>query len=223
MSITCIIPFFNERDRILKVLDGVVKIKELDQILLVDDGSTDGSTELVRKQYPKLTIIRSFKNKGKTEAVALGLKKAKGTHILLLDADLQNFYYKEIENAILAVKNAPTIDMIILKRNNKRLFRANILISGERILQKKDLLEILAKYRPKGFQVELAINQYMLENHKNVYYMPISATNSSSLKKRGVVGGIQKILSMHIDIVAYIGLYNTIRQVLFFGKREYKD
>lgn len=223
MSITCIIPFFNERDRILKVLDGVIKIKGLYEILLVDDGSTDGSAELVSKHYPKLTIISSFKNQGKTEAVALGLKKAKGTYILLLDADLQNFQYKEIENAILAVKNAPTIDMIILKRNNKRLLRANTLISGERILQKQDLLEVLAAYQPKGFQVELAINQYMLENHKNVYWIPISAANTSAIEKRGVRGGIQKILDMHVDIVAYIGLYNTIRQVLFFGKREYRD
>jgi glycosyltransferase involved in cell wall biosynthesis len=223
MSITCIIPFFNERDRILKVLDGVIKIKGLYEILLVDDGSTDGSAQLVRKHYPRLTIISSFKNQGKTEAIVLGLKKAKGTHILLLDADLQNFQYKEIENILHAVKNDSTIDMIILKRNNKRLFRANILISGERILKKQDLLEVLAAYQPKGFQLELAINQYMLENHKNVYWMPISAINSSSIEKRGISGGIQKIIAMHIDIVTYIGLYNTIRQVLFFGKREYRD
>jgi glycosyltransferase involved in cell wall biosynthesis len=222
MKITCIIPFFNERDRILKVLDGVIKIIGLYEILLVDDGSNDGGAKLVRKHYPKLTIISSLKNQGKTEAVALGLKKAKGTHILLLDADLQNFQYKEIENVILAIKNSPTIDMIILKRNNKRLFRANTLISGERILQKKDLVEVLAAYQPKGFQLELVINQYMLENHKNVYWMPISASNSSSIEKRGIRGGIQKIIAMHIDIVTYIGLYNTIRQVLFFGRREYR-
>ncbi|HSW96958.1 MAG TPA: glycosyltransferase family 2 protein [Candidatus Saccharimonadales bacterium] len=221
MTVTCIIPFFNERDRILKVLDGIVKIKGIDQFLLIDDGSTDGSAELVRKHYPKLTIIRNPKNLGKTEAISVGLKQTKGTHVFLLDADLQNFQYKEVENAILAVKNAPTIDMIILKRKNKRLLRANTLISGERILQKQDLLELLAAYQPKGFQVELAINQYMLENHKNVYWMPISAVNTSSIKKRGVISGIQKIIGMHIEIVTYIGLYNTFRQVLSLAKSEY--
>jgi glycosyltransferase involved in cell wall biosynthesis len=137
MTITCIIPFFNERERISKVLDGVIKIKGLDEILLVDDGSTDRSVELVRKHYPKLTIIRNSKNLGKTEAIAVGLKRTISTHVLLLDADLQNFQYKEVEKAVFAVKNNPTVDMIILKRNNKRLFRANTLISGERILQKK--------------------------------------------------------------------------------------
>lgn len=221
MTITCIIPFFNERDQILNILDGVIKIKELDEILLVDDGSTDGSAEIVKKRYPKLTIIHNPKNTGKTEAIAMGLKKAKGTSILLLDADLQNFQYKEVEKAVLVVKNNPTIAMIILKRNTKRLFRANTLISGERILQKKDLLEILVKYRPKGFQVELAINQYMMDNNKNVYWMPISAVNTSSIKKRGIMSGIQKIIGMHIDIVAYIGVYNTIRQVLLFCRKEY--
>ncbi|MEO6508874.1 MAG: glycosyltransferase [Patescibacteria group bacterium] len=223
MSITCIITFFNERDRILKVLDGVIKIKGLYEILLVDDGSTDGSAELIRKHYPKLTIIRNPKNMGKTEAISVGLKQTHDTHILLLDADLQNFQYKEVEKAVVAFKNAPTIDMIILKRNNKRLFRANTLISAERILQKQDLLEVLAAYKTKGFQIELAINQYMMDNNKNVYWIPISAANTSSIKKRGVISGIQKIIHIHIDIVSCIGLYNTIRQVFFFGKREYRD
>jgi glycosyltransferase involved in cell wall biosynthesis len=222
MTFTCIIPFFNERDRILNVLDGVIKLKNLDQILLIDDGSTDGSAELIKKHYPKLTIIRNPKNLGKTEAISVGLKHAKGSYILLLDADLQNFHYKEVEEAVSAVKNAPTVDMIILKRNNKRLFRTNILISGERILNKKELLQVLEIYKPKGFEVEFAINQYMMDNYKHVYWMPISAVNFSSLKKMGFVKGIRKIICMHVDIVAYIGLYNTLRQVLFFCTREYK-
>jgi hypothetical protein len=83
-------------------------------------------------------------------------------------------------------------------------------------------LEILAAYQPKGFQVELAINQYMLDNRKNVYWMPISAANTSSIEKRGVRSGRQKIIGMHIEIVAYIGLYNTFRQVVLFCTREYR-
>lgn len=221
MTFTCIIPFFNERDRILKVLDGVIKIKELDEVLLVDDGSTDETHKLIKMRYPKLTVIRNAKNRGKTEAIRAGLKQAQGTYIVLLDADLQNFQYREIEKALHAVKTDPSIDMIILKRNNKRLFRANTLISGERILRKKDLLKILAEYQPKGFQIELAINQHMMDNHSIVYWIPTSTLNTSSIKKRGILKGIHKILHMHLEIIAYIGLYNIIRQVLSFGKIEY--
>jgi glycosyltransferase involved in cell wall biosynthesis len=40
-TIACLIPFFNEQHRILTVLSEAVKIKGIDQILLIDDGSTD--------------------------------------------------------------------------------------------------------------------------------------------------------------------------------------
>src|SRR5579862_6031753 len=111
MNCTCLIPFFNERNRILKVLDEVVKIKGIDEILLIDDGSTDGTAEQVKKHFPNLTIIHNSKNLGKTEAVISGLKKAKGEYILLLDADLKHLIHQEIENALAVVKRNSDIDM----------------------------------------------------------------------------------------------------------------
>ena len=71
---TCIIPFYNESDRILKVLDGVVKINGINEIICVDDGSTDNTSKLIRKRYPRITIISNPKNLGKTDAVNQALQ-----------------------------------------------------------------------------------------------------------------------------------------------------
>jgi glycosyltransferase involved in cell wall biosynthesis len=226
MTFTCIIPFFNERDRILNVLDEVVKIKSVNQILLVDDGSTDGTAEQVKKHYPNLSIIYNKKNLGKSEAIAGGLKIAKGDYIILLDADLQNFLYKEIEDGITAIKKDKNIDMIIFNRINApfivKLSRGSILTCGQRIIKKEALVQTFSLYKPKGYQIEFALNQYMMDKQKEVYWMPISAGNTKSTEKRGFSKGMQKIIRMHIEIFGYLGIYNAFKELLFFCRKEYK-
>ncbi len=225
MTITCIIPFFNERDRIIKVLNEAIKIKDINQILLVDDGSTDGTTEQIKQRYPNIAILHNKKNLGKAQAIGIGLNHAKGEYILLLDADLQGLKYQEVEKGIDVIKNT-SIDMIIFKRINPpfiaRMSRGAILISGQRIIKKEDLLQTLSLYKPKGYEIEFALNQYMMDKQKQVYWMPISASNTRSTKKLGFSKGMQKILHMHKEIFRYLGLSNTIKQLLFFCRKEYR-
>lgn len=227
MVFTCIIPFFNERDRILNVLDRVVKIKGIDEVICADDGSTDGTADLLKQQYPHILIVHNKNNSGKTEAVEVALKRTKGSHILLLDADLQNLEYIGIEKAIAAVKKDNSIDMIILRRNKTpfgvKVPFYDVLLCGQRIVKKDDLLKALSQYKPKRYELELALNQYMLEKHKNVYWMPLSFKNTWSTKKMGFIPGIYKIFQMSLGLsVSYIGLPKTIRQLLFFCKNEYR-
>ena len=226
MTLTCIIPFFNERDRILKVLDAVVKIKGVDEIICADDGSTDGTADIIKQQYPQVDIVQNKKNSGKTEVVEMALQRAKGTYILLLDADLQNLQYKDVEKAITAVKTDAAIDMIVLRRVKTpfgvKIPFYDVLLCGQRILKKDDLLKTLSIYRPKGYELELALNQYVLEKHKNVYLMPLSFTNTGSMKKVGLIPGVYKIFHMPFGLVfGYIGLSNIIKQLLFFSMKDY--
>lgn len=228
LTLTCIIPFFNERDRILKVLEAVAQIKGIDEIICADDGSTDETSDLMKQHYPHISIVHNKKNLGKTEAVKLALQHATGTYILLLDADLQNLQYKVVENAIAAVKEDTKIDMIILRRvknpfGDKGHFYG-VLLCGQRILRKEDLLKTLDLYQPHGYELEFALNQYMLDKHKNVYWMPLSFINTWSTKKMGVIQGIYKIFHMSFGVsIGYVGLYNTVKQLLLFCRKEYKN
>ena len=227
MTFTCIIPFFNERDRILKVLDAVVKIKGIDEIICADDGSRDGTADMVKQHFPHVLIVHNEKNFGKTEAVKVALQQAKGTHILLLDADLQNLQYKGVENAIAAVKEDKKIDMIILRRVKTpfgvKVPFYDVLLCGQRIVKKEDLLKTLSLYRPKGYELEFALNQYMLMKHNKVYWIPLSFINTWSTKKMDFIPGIYKIFQMSLGVsIGYIGLHNTIKQLLFFCKKEYQ-
>ncbi|HSW87966.1 MAG TPA: glycosyltransferase family 2 protein [Candidatus Saccharimonadales bacterium] len=225
MTFTCIIPFFNEGERIIKVLDAVVKIKGIDEIICADDGSTDGTAGIIQQQYPQVVIVKNKKNLGKTEAVKTALQQSKREYILLLDADLQNLHHTMLEKAIATFKRDKKIDMLILRRT-KTPFGVkfpfyDVLLCGQRILKKDDLLKALSIYRPKGYELELALNQYMLEKHKKVCIMPLSFTNTGSMKKVGLIPGVYKIFHMSFGLAfGYIGLSNIIKQLLFFSMKD---
>ena len=93
ISVSVIIPAFNERTTILQVLRAVrAQLVEgvRFEIIVIDDGSGDGTGDLVAG-HPELCdkLIRQPRNQGKGGAVIAGLKAANGDYILFQDADLE--------------------------------------------------------------------------------------------------------------------------------------
>lgn len=221
---TCIIPVYNEGERILRVLDEVVKIKAINEIICVNDNSTDNTLELLRKYASNIKIISNRQNLGKTNAVAQGVQHSTGNYIFLLDADLRNLQYQEVENAVEKILKNPTIDMIILRRTNApwniKILRGDILVSGERVLRKTDLENTIKTLRPERYQLEFAINKYMMLNNKNVYWVKSSALNTWPTSKFGFVEGMKKIILMNQNILNYLGFLNYLKQFLFFCRNK---
>jgi len=88
--ISVIIPCFNRVDSIALAIDSVLA-QELDddyEVIVVDDGSTDRTRELIHNRYPQVSYLRQA-NKGVSAARNLGLENAKGEWIALLDSDDQ--------------------------------------------------------------------------------------------------------------------------------------
>jgi glycosyltransferase involved in cell wall biosynthesis len=96
-SISVVIPLFNEKDSLVELYQGVVA--EIShhtadfEILFVDDGSVDGSFEVLlglQREDPRIRILRLRRNFGKSAALSAGFKMARGEIIVTLDADLQD-------------------------------------------------------------------------------------------------------------------------------------
>jgi len=221
---SCIIPFYNEGDRVLQVLEVVTQIESINQVICIDDGSTDNTAALIQDAWPQVTLIKLPQNQGKAAAIRYGLQEATNEHILLMDADLQSINKAEVEKAIQAIKQQK-LDMLILRRINAPWFvkfdRGDTLLSGERIINKGDLVNILNQ-QVDGYQLELAINLYMQKHKRAVRWMPWSATNTYKSKKVGLVEGYKKEFEMFTDIVLYAGLKNIIKQITLFATKEVK-
>ena len=109
--ISVVIPVYNERESLRELHGELAKVAaeaELDlEVWFVDDGSTDGSWEVIRElahQYAWVHGIRFRRNFGKAAALSAGFRAARGSIILTLDADLQDDP-REIPRFLAALEN----------------------------------------------------------------------------------------------------------------------
>lgn len=221
IKVSCVIPYWNEETRLYRVLNEVVKIKNLADVICIDDASNNNNVNAIKKRYPKIQFIRLNKNVGKSAAILYGLKYVTGKYVLLLDADLRNLKHSELENAVEIIHHYPDIDMLILRRVKAPLFvkltRGDILATGERIV-KKDLLLTVLNYT-KGWELESKINLFMFKNYKNVVWFPHSGINTHM--KWGFKTDIKYHKKKMKDIFS-IGLINQLKLLLFFGYKPFK-
>lgn len=91
MKITVIMPVYNEINTIEEILSRVQAMDTADEILVVDDGSTDGTRKVLEKLDGKgpIRVILHDQNKGKGAAVTTGIRNAAGDVLLIQDADLE--------------------------------------------------------------------------------------------------------------------------------------
>ena len=92
MLLSIIIPVFNERNTLSKLLEAVsgVLLENIDkEIIIVDDFSSDGTREILKKLETEYRIFYQQKNYGKGVAIRRGFKEATGDIVLVQDADLE--------------------------------------------------------------------------------------------------------------------------------------
>jgi glycosyltransferase involved in cell wall biosynthesis len=91
MKLSVIIPVFNEVESIREIVRRVQKVRLADEIVIVDDGSTDGTRDLLAGLDGKrgVRVLFHERNQGKGSAVRTGLSNARGDVLLIQDADLE--------------------------------------------------------------------------------------------------------------------------------------
>ena len=91
MKLSVIMPVYNEEATIQEILKQVRAVGIVDEIIIVDDGSTDRTRELLKAEenQPGTNVIYQAHNQGKGAAVRTGIDRAAGDIILIQDADLE--------------------------------------------------------------------------------------------------------------------------------------
>ena len=96
IKISVIAPVFNEKENLISFTDSVKKtMNDLGQeweLIIIDDGSTDGSADLIKElsMHPRVRSLILSKNYGQTTAIQAGFDNALGKFFVTLDSDLQN-------------------------------------------------------------------------------------------------------------------------------------
>lgn len=122
MDVSIIIVNYNTRELLQQCIDSIYKytINVNFEIIIIDNASKDGSTDMVKSSYPEVILIESKENLGFGRANNWGAKHASGTYLLLLNSDtilLENSikilydFFESANNPILAVIGCKLLDI----------------------------------------------------------------------------------------------------------------
>jgi glycosyltransferase involved in cell wall biosynthesis len=215
-SVSCIIPAYNEASRIGAVLDAVAGHPALDEVIVVDDGSRDGTAEAAARDGVQVIACRP--NGGKTRALLRGLEAARGNHIMLIDADLQNLTADHVHRLAAPVLEGRARLSISLRGNAPAFWRRIGIdyISGERVLGRSLLSEALGRLSslpPFGFEVFL--NEICIRDRTPIAVVRWDEVASPyKHAKRGLVRGVAADIRMLGDIARTVPPHRLMRQIV---------
>jgi glycosyltransferase involved in cell wall biosynthesis len=96
-EVSIVAPLYNEQDNVARLCavthEALARMRRTYELVLVDDGSTDGTVEVasaIARSDPRVRLVVLARNSGQTAAMAAGMAHARGTYLVTMDGDLQN-------------------------------------------------------------------------------------------------------------------------------------
>ena len=175
-KVSIVICTFNEEKTIEYVVRKCCEYNPESEIIVVDDGSADKTEEILKNLNKEISFKNIWlpENKGKSNAMVVGVENAQNEVILFFDADISDIkeeHFRQLLNPIIG--EDPEADMVLGIPSETLIdYRINPFKSftGERALLKKDIEPILENIRDVRFGVETYINLYFQAHGKRIKY-----------------------------------------------------
>ncbi|MFA5867673.1 MAG: glycosyltransferase family 2 protein [Actinomycetota bacterium] len=204
MKVIVIIPAYNEAERIGAVIGAAKACREVDDILVVDDGSKDDTVEAA-KEYG-VNVLALSHNIGKGGAMWSAIMATDADVVVFIDADLQGLRPKHLAALIRPMREDETLDMTAGRFTGGRMatdmsqkFMPSI--NSQRAIKRSLLLKV-PDFSKSRFGVETIINEYIKKNGANVLEVQLAGVSHvMKEEKDGLVKGASERAKMYGDII----------------------
>ena len=207
-ALSAIIPAYNEYGRIGRVLSVLLQAQFVDEVIVVDDGSTDGmDAEVIRISQgdPRLKLIRHPTNRGKGQAILTGYRASSSPVVLLLDADLMYLTVQHLE-ALVEPVLAGDADMTVGLFKHGFVWTdlshlATPWLSGQRCLRAA-LMRHLPAQAAQGYGFETCLSILARQEKWRVKYVSwLGVTHPMGILPRSGWSGLRRKGKMYRDIL----------------------
>ena len=201
-SITAVVPAYNEASRIGAVLEILTTYPGFKEIIVIDDGSNDGTAEIVKK-FP-VRLVRNDTNMGKGYSMDCGVELADTPIIFFSDADITGLTHRAIDEVVRPVL-AGNLDMMIGMSDRKwyvvhEMLTFVPLLGGERAVT-KNLWRQVPEYYKQHFRIEVALNFYAIYYGQGYKYKILDGVSQIiKEEKYGFWEGARRRLKMFYNI-----------------------
>lgn len=220
--IAAVVPAYNEVAQIGEVLNVLARVPELNAIVVVDDGSEDGTGAVVESwlaRDARFRLIKLVKNQGKGAAMSAGVQACQEEIILFLDADLIGLRPQHVRDLIRPVRDGACQMTIGVFRHGRLATDwshwVTPWLSGQRCLLRDSFLAV-ADVGQARMGAETALTSHASSCRWRVDKVPMrGVTHTMCEEKRGLRRGLDKRWRMYVEICAY-----WLRAMRFGGWRR---
>jgi len=207
VEVAAIIPAYNEEKTIGSVITALKSSSKVDRIIVVSDGSEDGTVNTTMG-YGDVEVIELLDNRGKGGAVKAGLDRCPAEVLLILDADLIGLSEEHIDLLLKPVlEGSAEMSVGVFEKGRIATDIAQKMapfLSGQRAL-KRELLENISDLDLSRFGIEVALSKYVEDNEINAEVVQLpDLSHVMKEEKLGFWKGVLARAIMYWEIFKYV-------------------
>jgi len=196
--VAALVPAYNEEATLIEVLSVLKAAPAIDEILVVSDGSTDGTVEIARAQG--LRTIRLRENHGKGRAMAIGVAHTGAPILLFVDGDILNLTVELLDRLVAPVLSGRSEMNVGIRHRglpiNAIQQRTGPLLSGIRCLR-REIFEAVPESHLEGFAIETGLNWACRQlGYRTTTTVMYHLKHLVKEKKRGLIQGSRARIRM---------------------------
>lgn len=242
-TVSVLIPVYNEVHTLPIVIEKVLALTEVSEVVIVDDGSNDGTRDFLNTfQNQKVKIVFHKKNQGKTGAIHTALQQASSEVCIIQDADLE---YNPAEiPAVLAPILEGRADVVygsrfLVRKESRVLYYYHYLANKfltflSNLLTNLNMTDIETGYKAfktfivkdvgltaRGFGMEIEITSLLSKVSARIYEVPISyyGRTYDEGKKIGMKDGIEAIWYIFYFNLLYFNRSSLNKKIKLIHKK----